>query len=189
MPLSADADLGFTLNCPDLRLRLRAWTTQDAAVVRDACTDPQILRWVSIIPADYTLTDADAYLASVAEQERTRTAVTRAVVDTVDGRVLGTVGLHDLGRSRGAEIGYWTAPWGRRRGVAWRGTDLMTRWAHAHGVHRVELLADPDNHASLAVAMRAGFRREGVLRDSHQDRSGARTSMVLHSRLATDPVP
>lgn len=189
MPLSPDADLSVTLECPVLRLRLRAWTPDDAADIIAACADPTIQTWLPNIPAPYTAADAEGYLSAVVGQERDRTVLTRAVVGSDDGHVLGNIGLHDLGRARAAEIGYWTAPWARRRGVAWRGSDLMTRWAHEHGIHRVELLADVANTASLAVAARAGFRPEGVLRDSHLDRAGGRTNMVLHSRLSTDPLP
>jgi RimJ/RimL family protein N-acetyltransferase len=34
------------------------------------------------------------------------------------------------------------------------------------GASRIELLAEPENAASVAVAERAGFHREGLLRDS-----------------------
>lgn len=63
------------------------------------------------------------------------------------------------------EIGYLLWPQARGRGVITRAVCLLARWAFdALGIARLQILVDPDNHASLAVAERAGFTREGVSR-------------------------
>ncbi len=86
-------------------------------------------------------------------------------------------------------VSYTTFPVARGRGLAARAVDLACRFAFAHlGVHRVQLLADAENAASLRVAAKAGFTREGVLRD-YESRDGEHRDMVMHSRLATDPDP
>ena len=87
-----------------------------------------------------------------------------------------------------AALSYWTFPAFRGRGFATRAVRLVTGWAFAHlEVARVELLIEPDNHASLAVARRAGFIREGVLR-AHTSVGDRRADMVSWSRvLPSDP--
>ena len=92
-----------------------------------------------------------------------------AVASVTDAAsVLGAVGLHavDLDRSRG-EIGYWTAPWARRTGVATRALTLLAGWAIAPAglaLRRLELYAEPGNRASQMVAERAGFVRGDLVR-------------------------
>jgi RimJ/RimL family protein N-acetyltransferase len=87
-----------------------------------------------------------------------------------------------------AAMSYWTFPAFRGRGLATRAVRLVTAWAFAElAVVRVELHIEPDNHASLAVARRAGFTREGVLRE-HSSVGERRVDMVSWSRLASDPI-
>jgi RimJ/RimL family protein N-acetyltransferase len=87
-----------------------------------------------------------------------------------------------------AALSYWTFPAFRGRGFATRAVRLVTAWAFAQlHVARVELLIEPDNDASLAVARRAGFTREGVLRQ-HTTVGQRRADMVAWARLASDPI-
>ena len=54
------------------------------------------------------------------------------------------------------------------------------------GAPRVYLVADVANTGSQAVAVRAGFHREGVLRSYLHYRDGRRTDAALFSRLPGD---
>lgn len=122
-----------------------------------ACSDPLTSRYTSV-PAPYTLEDGRLFVAAA----RSDTTLPLAVVGADDhGDVLGAVGLHAFDRRQhSAEIGYWTAPWARRRGVATRALTLLSCWAaDVLGVGRLELYAEPDNFASHVVAERAGFTR------------------------------
>lgn len=92
-----------------------------------------------------------------------------------------------FGAPTGAEIGYWVAPWARGHGYAAEVSDGLARWAFGHGQHRVVLLVAPDNAASCRTAERAGFRREGLLREAEVDRQGKHRDFVFFARLATDP--
>ncbi len=50
----------------------------------------------------------------------------------------------------------------------------------------MELYVEPDNHASGAVARKAGFVEEGTLRSQGVTLSGERRDMVVYSRLPSD---
>ena len=85
-----------------------------------------------------------------------------------------------------AELSFWVFPPYRRRGYATRSVELACRYAFGGlGVVRVELYIEPTNDASLRVAAKAGFLKEGLLRQ-HDRCPGGRWDMVLFSRLRTD---
>ena len=101
-----------------------------------------------------------------------------------DGELVGACGVRHLDAGLlGPDIGYWTAPWGRRRGYAAEAARALADWAFGHGVARVHLFTDVQNAASQAVAERAGFSREGVVRSCLSYRDGSRADAVLFGRL------
>ena len=110
-----------------------------------------------------------------------------AVVDA-GGRHLGGARLRRAGDPAVVEIGYRVIPDARRRGVATALTQILSRWALDDlGLARVQIRAERCNVASVGVARKAGFIREGVLRRNEIDRSGLRRDDVMFSRLPDDP--
>ena len=87
-------------------------------------------------------------------------------VDAGSDELLGAAGIVRFERDeRRCEIGYWLAPAARGRGVATRAVRILGDWAFASlPVDRIGITAEPGNRASCAVAERAGFTYEGVLR-------------------------
>ncbi len=163
----ADASIARLIRLPDPPLHddavaLRDWGADDVPALVRACTDPLTQRYTSV-PAPYTPEDARMFVAA----GRSDTALPLAVVSAGDRTaVLGAVGLHAVDVRRGrAEIGYWTAPWARRTGVATRALVLLSGWALTDlGMRRVELYAEPMNDASQRVAELAGFVRGELVR-------------------------
>ena len=154
---------------------LRPWNGDDAAAVHEACQDPEIQRWISVIPRPYTREHAHAFVTG-AEPGRRQLAIVE------DGRVVGAMALRTTERGTG-RIGYWCVSDERGRGIATRALRRLCRHALEElGFERLELLADPDNVASQRVAAKAGFQREGVLR-SHLRPDGRRRDAVMFSLL------
>jgi RimJ/RimL family protein N-acetyltransferase len=77
------------------------------------------------------------------------------------------------------------APRAHGRGVARSALQLLTEWAFEHGLERVKLRISTDNEASMRVAERCGYVREGLLRSLHF-KAGKRLDIVVYSRLPTD---
>jgi RimJ/RimL family protein N-acetyltransferase len=169
---------------------LRLWDATDVPAIVAACQDPEIPRWTPV-PEPFTEEDAREWLATHEPKMRAGEGLPLAVVSPT-GEVLGSIELHI--RSQGVgQIGYWVAPWARRRQVATRALVLLSRWALASlPLFRLQVTAAPDNLASQGVAEAAGFRREGLLRSYVEINGRCREgesgeSRVMFSRLPTDP--
>jgi RimJ/RimL family protein N-acetyltransferase len=165
---------------------LRRLREQDVPLVQRACDDPDSARWLPL-PVPYTLADARTWALGIVPSEwADGTVASVAVVDADTDQLLGAVGL-TLRQGIG-ELGYWTAPWARGRGVAVRAARLHTHWAFdVLALARVELLTDVANLASQRVAEKAGFVREGVARAVRAaPRSPERVDMVVWARVSDD---
>jgi len=160
---------------------LRRWRETDAPTIVDCLDgDPEISRWLDRVPQPYTLADALAYVrGEVPSVDEDTFAITDA-----DDRVLGSIGA-TAPESGVREIGYWLRADARGRGTATSALTLIVAWTFEQpGVARVQLRADPENLASCRVAERAGFTREGVLRQAHWNpRLGSRRDWAMYSVL------
>ncbi len=165
---------------------LRPWRDEDveAAV---AGHDEEIAHWFGWDVDDVT---ADRHLAAVrrwrAAYDQDRSVV--AFVIEVDGEVVGSIDVRDVGEDTGLVT--WAVYAGHRgNGYATRAARLVGDYAFADlGLTRVEAKVEPGNHRSMRVATRAGMRREGVRRVNPG--SGDRpetTEYVSVARLRDDP--
>jgi RimJ/RimL family protein N-acetyltransferase len=99
---------------------------------------------------------------------------------------IGDVGVNLADNRMQAEIGYTFAPRWQGHGYATEAVRAMV--AHlfrARGLHRVSAECDARNLASARVLERAGFRREGLLRQ-HTWIKGEWTDDLLYGLLEVD---
>lgn len=114
-------------------------------------------------------------------------AVFTVVVDDV---ACGTVGFnrHDETLAS-AEMGYWIRSDLAGRGyVTEAGSAALEYVFDELGLHRVELHAAPANVASVRVAEKLGFRREGMLRDAARGVRGWH-DVYVYGLLSSDERP
>jgi ribosomal-protein-serine acetyltransferase len=102
-------------------------------------------------------------------------------------RLLGVVGLEALAHlHQSGELGYWLRVDVTGRGYMTEAARACVTWAFARAnMHRVRVSAATDNHASLAVIARLGFRFEGVARQAERC-SGRWLDHALFAMLRTD---
>lgn len=163
-------------------IRLRAWTLNDIPAIVAACNDVDIHHWIPAVPSPYTEADARAFVEGevpgIGAQQF-------AIIE--DGRVVGSIGM-DVNNSGTGHIGYWCAREARGRGVTTRALRLLCKHAFDDlRLERLELITDPENHASQRVAEKVGFEREGVLRSHLTHPDGRRCDSVMFSLLPGDP--
>jgi RimJ/RimL family protein N-acetyltransferase len=167
------------------RLVLRPHRAEDEDSVFEACQDPAIQRWNTLIPSPYTRAVAREWVRDLAPRERAEGHGMPVVIEA-DGRLVGSSGVEFTAGPLGPGVGYWIAPWARGRGYAAEAAHALAEWAIGLGAPRVHLFADVRNAASLAVARRAGFTQEGVVRAGLAYRDGSRGDAALFGRLPGD---
>jgi RimJ/RimL family protein N-acetyltransferase len=167
---------------------LRPWLEDDVDAYWAALQDPPMRAWNG---SGAETREAVAAMLARRRDWSTGDHASWAVADAATDELLGSVSLHRIDPVEGdAEIGYWTAPSARGRGVAGRAVEEACRWGFAVlGLHRVQLFHAVENTASARVAEKAGFTREGRLRQSHTYGDGRRHDELLWARLAADPTP
>jgi RimJ/RimL family protein N-acetyltransferase len=136
------------------RFVLRPWEPEDAKWYV-AARDEEVYRWTTE-PRDLT---ADVLRAVIVRNRRAPAWVGLAITDGATGQIIGNLSLSpDPTTADTAEVAYWLAPEGRGRGAATEAVRAVCAWAFATTtVARIRLGTHPDNHASQAVARRAGF--------------------------------
>lgn len=160
-------------------LVLRPWAEDDVPALVEACNDPEITRWIPLIPVPYTEADAFAFVRGEARPELDHSfAVTEAA------SVVGSIGMSLNSHGYRGHIGYWVAAPARGRGVCSRALRVLCAWALGElRLQRLELITDPDNLASQRCAEKVGFRREGVMRAHLRHPDGRIRDSVLFSLL------
>jgi RimJ/RimL family protein N-acetyltransferase len=183
-----------TLDAGDLRLR--PFTETDEAAVREAMTDPGILRWAAGVAVSAAPRAARGRIWLLPRLIGWSTGTAPfAVTDAADGTLLGYVGLRDIQRMPGQAVAaYWVTPAARGRRVGARALSAATAWAFTPtaadglGLHRISLDHALVNEGSCRVATAAGFTPEGIMRESFVAPDGRRHDSHLHARLATDRI-
>ena len=129
-------------------------------------------------------TEASRYRITEPDDKRAPFSVVELATDTLAGiAVLNDIDTHH----RSAHVGVLLRPAFRGKGL---GTDVVRVLCHygftVLGLHRLAMDTLADNHAMIAAAERAGFRREGVLREDSWT-LGSFVDRVEFARLAGDP--
>ncbi len=156
------------------RLDLREYGAGDAGLVRGllaAAAEPGALPPGA--PSDPG--EVAGWLAGGVHRPRQEgTGVHLMMLDRADGKIVGSIGLfHADWEVRSAEIGYGVRSDERGKGYASEALGAVARWALTEGgIQRAWLTANTDNVASVRVAEKAGFRREGTLRRAGLDDDG-----------------
>jgi RimJ/RimL family protein N-acetyltransferase len=147
--------------------------------------DPDVVRFTRVPPgADETFVRGWIRLYEDGWRDGSRAGF---AIRAPGGGFLGFAAFVDLNLDQQeGEIGYMVEPAARGRGIAPRAVTLLTRWGFEElGLLRLELRIDTQNPASETVAERAGYQRDGVLRNVHF-KDGVRCDLAVWSRLSQD---
>ncbi|HWT14711.1 MAG TPA: GNAT family N-acetyltransferase [Patescibacteria group bacterium] len=162
------ADLSALPVLDSERLHLRPIREDDLPDLFAVFADPDVMRyWTK--PPMRDVEEARSYLAGIERHFAARTAFKWAITRKGNDRLIGTTSLFRLdGPHNTGEIGYalGSAHWGN--GYAAEAVHRTCRFGFDElHLRRIEADIDPRNHASIQVIEKAGFQREGVLRERY----------------------
>jgi RimJ/RimL family protein N-acetyltransferase len=165
-------------------LLLREWTEEDIPALVIACNDPEIAHWIPPIPHPYTEDDARAFIEGRSPADPGYSIPELSLAITLGEELAGAIGMRVNSHDYRGHIGYWVAAPARGRGVCPRALRLLARYGIDElELQRLELITDPDNHASQRCAEKVGFQREGVLRAHLRHPDGRIRDSVMFSLL------
>ncbi|MBV0889245.1 8-oxo-dGTP diphosphatase MutT [Komagataeibacter oboediens] len=168
--------------------RLREVRTSDAGTMHRLINDWSVVRMLSRVPFPYSLALTEEWIAATIEQSRRGEAYHFAITcpssDAPDS-LIGCIGLRINATDRSCSLGYWVgrAHWNRK--VATTTAGRLARWALANlPVERLTASAAHDNHASIAVLRRIGFRENGTGSQEFVSRGGEYPVRLFEARHA-----
>ncbi|MCK7593610.1 GNAT family N-acetyltransferase [Pseudomarimonas salicorniae] len=155
---------GFPVIEDDM-IRLRAPGEADVDPLFALFSDHEVMRYWSR-PAMQHRDEAVDYVSSIREGFAKREFINWIIAERDTDRMSGTCTFYDIQPSHlRSGIGYAVLPAEQGRGIASQAVGLACAWGFGWlDLHRVEADIHPDNHASRRVLERAGFQREGLLR-------------------------
>lgn len=144
---------------------LRRWREEDLPCVERASADPEIPQGTTV-PAVWSPEEGLAYIHRQWERHTSGQGVSLAVADAVTDEAFGHINAFTRPSPDTVSIGYWLLVDRRGQGLGSRIVRLWSHWLlEVGGVHRVEAMVEPWNTASQRVLEKAGFVREGLLRE------------------------
>jgi RimJ/RimL family protein N-acetyltransferase len=103
------------------------------------------------------------------------------------GRMLGETGLLKRAGIDALEISYWFRRDATGRGLATEAASAMVKTAFEFDkVKRMDLMCNPENERSAAMARRLGFTFEGRLRDRQLAPHHSRSDLLCFTLLSTE---
>ena len=181
--------LRFTMLLPvDPTLVLRLFQPEDAEELF-AVTDANRLhlrRWLPWLDQTKVVASTERFIEFTRRESEAGAGIHCAVVER--GDIVGVCGLMRIEKpNRCANIGYWLSEDAQGRGLATRSVAALSSYAFAKlNLNRLVIACATGNRGSEAVALRCGFRFEGVAREAEwlYDRY---VDHRIHSRLRSDP--
>jgi len=163
------------------RVLLRLPRPPDAGAIAKHANYREV--WLNLrdrIPHPYSVNDAGAWIDSIKDQSpRVDFSI------DVNGEVVGGIGLvpgADI-ESRSAEVGYWIGPEYWNRGIATSALERICRYGFGElGFLRIFATPIAWNPASFRVLEKAGFEREGIMRNACV-KDGKIADMLLFAKV------
>jgi RimJ/RimL family protein N-acetyltransferase len=164
-------------------VRLRPLTAADVPRIVEGIGDPDTQHWLAFMPRDPGEAEGRQYLETAQERLATAHTITWGFCTVDDDLLLGAVGLYRLEAE--AEIGYWTHPDARGRGLTTRAARLGVRYAfESLRLDRLAAYASATNTPSLRVLEALGMSRVGVQRRATRAGDGTSIDLVGYEVLS-----
>lgn len=147
----------------------------DATDTRELWTSVESSRqhlepWLPWVPFNIDLESSGRYAEASAGDWDAARACRFAIRERASRRFIGVIGLESFAHlHESVELGYWLRLDACGKGLMTEAGRAILDWAFGSvNAHRVRVAAATDNHASLSVIRRLGFRFEGIARQAER---------------------
>jgi ribosomal-protein-serine acetyltransferase len=152
------------------------------AAVRESIDKLRLwLKWAQRVP---TLAESEARNRRELAAFLTREYLHFKIWRKEDGQFVGGIGLNPDWSIPSFEMGYWVRTRLQGHGYITEAVKGLADYAFEHlEAQRLEIICDPLNHRSAAVAERADFRLEARLANSWRTPQGELTDSLIYSKI------
>jgi RimJ/RimL family protein N-acetyltransferase len=172
------------------RVLIRPFVMEDAEALYGAIVESRerLLPWMPWATGHQTVDETREYITRVRAAWQAGDDVNGGVFTLEGQHLLGALGLHSRNwEVPSFEIGYWVRTGAEGHGYIGEAVALITELvANDLGAQRIVIRCDVRNRRSAAVAERAGFVREGLLRNEMRSPSGDLRSTYVYSLTPDD---
>lgn len=183
-PILKDFPSEFTTD----RLLIRMPLPGDGAAVHDAIMHslPELKPWMIFAQHDQTVEDVEANIRESHVEFLQRKDLRLLVFLKETGEFVASSGLHRVDWSIPKfEIGYWIDSRFSGKGYITEAVDGISQFAFEQlDANRVEIRCDSKNVKSRAVAERAEYKLEGILKNSERDVAGELRDTCVFAKVS-----
>ncbi|NMH73948.1 GNAT family N-acetyltransferase [Bacillus sp. RO2] len=187
-PILKDFPYEFTTE----RLLVRMPLPGDGSAVHDAIIHslPELKPWMIFAQHDQKVEDVEANIRESHAQFLQRKDLRLMVFLKETGEFVASSGLHRIDWSIPKfEIGYWIDSRHSGKGYITEAVEGISQFAFEQlGANRVEIRCDSNNVKSRAVAERAGYTLEGILKSSERDVNGELRDTCVFAKVKSQVI-
>ncbi|MEK5034206.1 GNAT family N-acetyltransferase [Paenibacillus sp. FSL R7-0302] len=169
------------------RLLVRALRPGDGKEMNEAIRESldELKPWMPFAQSMPTVEETEQYVRESQVVYLKRTTLNMEIFRQEDGRFVGNIGLHHVDWDcRRFEIGYWIRSSCSGNGYITEAVNGITDFAIRElGASRIEIRCCALNRRSAAVAERAGFTLDGILRKSTRESDGELHDCKVYAKV------
>lgn len=169
------------------RLLIRAPLWGDGASVNEGIGESlnELKPWMPFAQSMPSLEESEQYARESRVSYLNRSMLNMHIYNKADGTFIGCSGLHHIDWDvRSFEIGYWIRSTCTGQGYITEAVNGITDFAiRVLEANRIEIRCSARNAKSAAVAERAGFKLDGVLRKSNRGTDGELHDSKVYAKV------
>lgn len=169
------------------RLLIRAPLWGDGADMNEAVGESleELKPWMPFARTMPTLEESEQFTREARLEFLKRTQLHMRIYDKATKAFVGCSGLHQINwDTRNFEIGYWIRSSCMGKGYMTEAVNGITDFAiHTLEANRIEIRCSSRNLRSAAVAERAGYTLEGILRNNRRGQDGELHDSKVYAKV------
>ena len=148
------------------RINLRILKKSDANAIYEGVSNPEVSRYIPLIPKPYKLEDANWFISHTKKSYRKKSSYELAIELKKEKKIVGMIGLTNLNQeSKRAEIGYWLNQNYWRQGIISEALELLVDYGFTQlELEKITAKVLHENEGSAKLLTKHGFTLEGRLR-------------------------